>query len=148
MGSCHDDLIQAGMMAVMRIAKSREEVAGLSASYIRKVAYSAIVDEIRRVRSRSEIPLDTVSGGPHEMHTDQPDPHRLLAAREIAAAIRRCLARLIEPRRLAVTLHLLGYAKPQIADRLGWNQKRARNLVFRGLENLRACLRESEEVTL
>lgn len=137
-----EDLVQAGMMAIMRIAERREENRPLPASYLRKVAYSALVDEIRRVRSRKEIPLDTVN----ETTTVAAgaSPERRYAAGQIATALRSCLTRLIEPRLQAVTLHLLGYKKPQIAERMGWNRKRASNLVFRGLENLRDCLRKMQ----
>lgn len=142
--SSEEDLIQAGMMAVMRIDRRREEDEGFSASYIRKVAYSAVVDEIRRLRSRKEIPLATVTDGTSSMRSPSLGPDRRFAAREIAASIRKCLGRLVEPRQLAVTLHLLGYRRRQIADRMGWNDKRASNLVFRGLQDLRECLRALE----
>ena len=51
---------------------------------------------------------------------------------------------MVEPRKLAVTLHLLGYKVPQIAKKMGWNPKRASNLVYRGLDGLRDCLRGME----
>ncbi len=88
MSQSKDDLVQVGIVAVMRVAKREEEVDSLSASYLRKVAFSAVADEIRRLRRRKEISL--------------------------------------------------GYKRPQIAPRMGWNRKRAANLVFRGLE--RECL--------
>lgn len=137
-----DDLVQAGMIAVMRILERDEENRHFPASYLRKVAYSAVVDEIRRLRARKEVPLETVTETSVATHTALPAPDRRYAGRQIADAIRDCLARLVEPRKQAVTLHLLGYKKPQIARRMGWNPKRASNLVFRDLENLRACLRE------
>jgi RNA polymerase sigma-70 factor (ECF subfamily) len=139
-----DDLVQAGMMAVMRIDRKDEEERTFHASYLRKVAYSAMVDEIRRLRSRKEVPLDTMGESRAVMPAKGLDPGQQLEGRQIGVAIRRCLDKLIEPRRLAVTLHLLGYKQPQIAERMGWTHKRASNLVFRGLQNLRACLSAME----
>ncbi len=141
-----DDLVQAGMMAVLRIVRRSEEKREFSSSYLRKVAYSALVDEIRRFRSRREVSLETTDEGAalRAETSSRLDPESLLAGRRIGNAIRRCLKQLVSPRELAVTLHLLGYRTDQIAGRMGWNQKRARNLVYRGLENLRECLRGKE----
>ena len=144
MRNCQDDLIQAGMMAVMRIDRKSEEDTTFHASYLRKVAYSAVVDEIRRLRSRKEVPLETMGEQSVSMPTRSLDPDRRYEGRQVGAAIRECLEKLIEPRRLAVTLHLLGYKQPQIAERMGWTHKRASNLVFRGLQNLRSCLSAME----
>lgn len=144
MRDCQDDLVQAGMMAVMRIDRKGEEERTFHASYLRKVAYSAMVDEIRRLRSRKEVPLETMGEHSVSPPSRSPEPDRRFEGRQIGAAIRECLQKLIEPRRLAVTLHLLGYKQPQIAERMGWTHKRASNLVFRGLQNLRACLSAME----
>jgi len=69
-----------------------------------------------------------------------PDPERRAASGEIAAHIRKCLARLGASRCLAVTLYLQGCSVPETARRLSWPPKRAENLVYRGLSDLRACL--------
>lgn len=139
-----DDLVQAGMMAVMRIVSQRETDREFPASYLRKVAYSALVDEIRRQRSRKEIPLETTTGEELPVLESRPSPERESFGREISAGIRKCLEQLVKPRKLAVTLHLLGYKVPQIARKMGWNTKRASNLVYRGLDALRDCLRRME----
>ena len=65
--------------------------------------------------------------------------------RELGLAIRRCLGRLISPRRKAVTLYLLGYSVPESARMLEWSAKRTENLTYRGLSSLRGCLREKGE---
>ena len=68
------------------------------------------------------------------------DPERCAAGREVGRAIRGCLAKLVTPRRLAVTLHLQGHSVPEAAKLLGWGTKRAENLIYRGLVDLRGCL--------
>lgn len=144
MRNCQDDLVQAGMMAVMRIDRRDEVERTFHASYLRKVAYSAVVDEIRRLRSRKEVPLETMEVKNASPPARSLDPGHRYEGRQIGVAIRKCLQQLIEPRRLAVTLHLLGHKQPQIAEQMGWTHKRASNLVFRGLQNLRACLSAME----
>lgn len=68
------------------------------------------------------------------------DPEQDAAAREIAHGIQDCLMHLLVPRRWAVALYLYGCTVPEVARRLGWTPKKAENLVFRGMNDLRACL--------
>jgi RNA polymerase sigma-70 factor (ECF subfamily) len=139
LASRSEDLVQIAMMRVVEVQKRSEGTAELSSSYLKKAAYSAVVDEIRCQRRRSEVPLEQE---PHALDrsTARPDPERCAEGREVGGAIRRCLGRLVKPRRLAVTLHLQGHSVPQAAQLLGWKAKRAENLVYRGLADLRECL--------
>ena len=70
------------------------------------------------------------------------DPARAARAREIGGAIENCLGRMLENRRRAVALYLQGHSVPETGAFLGWNLKRADNMVFRGMEDLRRCLAE------
>lgn len=137
-----DDLVQAAAMRVMQIIETKERqgegVALLSSSYLYKIAYSVLVDEIRRVRRRAEMPLETGEEGPSVV--THHDPERTTASHEIGRAIQDCLTRLKRERRLTVTLHLQGEQVPAIARVLDWPRKRVENLVYRGLADLRECL--------
>jgi RNA polymerase sigma-70 factor (ECF subfamily) len=134
-----EDIVQAAMLRVVDAAHRKgEESPDLSSLYIEKTAYSAMVDEIRRHRRRREESADGMvetAGGPHDA-----DPESVAAAREIAEGLSGCLAVLGTPRRLAVTLHLQGHSVPEVASILKWRTKRAENLVYRGLADLRRCL--------
>ena len=141
--SDRDDLVQAATMRVMQ-AMERSRFTGegnpqLSSSYIYKAAYSALVDEIRRVRRRGETDLDDSPAEPAA--ASGADPERTAASREIGAGVEDCLTRLVQDRRLAVTLYLQGHTVPESARVLGWAAKRTENLVYRGLADLRDCLR-------
>jgi RNA polymerase sigma-70 factor (ECF subfamily) len=97
------------------------------------------VDVIRSRRRRREEAVDDAR------LTNVPDagdssPEARTASREIADGIRHCLAGLVEHRRLAVTLHLQGHTVPEVASILRWQAKKAENLVYRGLADLRRCL--------
>ena len=69
-----------------------------------------------------------------------PDPERSISGIQIGRGIEDCLLQMIEPRRLAVTLHLHGYGLKESARMLGWDAKRVDNLLYRGLADLRKCL--------
>jgi DNA-directed RNA polymerase specialized sigma24 family protein len=51
------------------------------------------------------------------------------------------MARLPDRRRTAVGLHLEGLTTQEIADLLGWSEPKARNLVYRGLNDVRQSLK-------
>jgi RNA polymerase sigma-70 factor (ECF subfamily) len=133
-----DDLVQTALMRVMDAAARREENAQFSALYLRKAAYSAVVDEIRRLRRRREVPLEEEPE--HQLVAVEADPERQAVTHELAGAIRGCLKELVEARRRPVTMHLLGHSVGEVAARLRLRAKQAENLVYRGLADLRRCL--------
>jgi RNA polymerase sigma-70 factor (ECF subfamily) len=134
-----EDIVQAGLM---RLFTSQEKSAGerqFSSIYLAKAARGAVVDEIRRRYRRREFPLE--EKGPVDLAVSHdPDPERQSASREIGRALRDCLARLRESRRLPVTLYLRGCSVPEVGRRLRWTPKKTESLVFRGLKDLRLCL--------
>lgn len=112
------------------------------ASYIYKVAVSTTIDAVRRVVARREQPLDLdvddarlPSVPAHEL------PDRLVERRLLMEQIRLALSRVAEPRRAAVELYLEGMGSREIADLMNWTEPKARNLTYRGLEDLRNELR-------
>jgi RNA polymerase sigma-70 factor (ECF subfamily) len=135
-----DDMAQNAVLRVLDILRRGEGSTALPSSYLQKVAYSALIDELRRVRRHTEVAIeegDDAVSPPSEA----PDPEQISAGKEQGRAIRHCLERLIRPRRLAVTLHLQGHPVKELAQLLGWTVKRADNLVYRGISDLRDCLR-------
>jgi len=132
--------VQTAMMRVLEAAGKRGEGnPDLSSLYLEKAAFSATVDEIRRYRRRREDQA-TDASAMHETAGDEAGPESLLAAREIRVAIGGCLASLAAPRRQAVTMYLHGHSVAEVAALLGWRFKKAENLVYRGLADLRRCL--------
>lgn len=140
MASARDDLVQTALVRVMHIVNKpspSEGTQAISSSYLYKVAYSVLVDELRRIRRRGETDLhDDAVPLPHSHE----DPERTTVARQIGRGIRACLRAMKNDRRLAVTLHLQGHSVPEAARVLDWTFKRTENLVYRGLSDLRACL--------
>ena len=134
-----DDLVQAAMMKVMEIHRKSEGNRDLSASYLYRVAHSALVDEIRRIRRRREVALE-VDGGNEGLAVAHQNPERSAAAEEIGRSIRDCLSVMKRERRLAVALHLQGHKIAEAARLLDCGEKRVENLVYRGLDDLRRCL--------
>ena len=131
--------MQAAMIRVIRVRARRESDEPLPPAYLWKVAYTATIDEIRRLRAKREVSLAEENDA-ELVDVRAPGPERSAAAAEISAAIRECLAALNDARRQAVTLYLQGHSVPEIGRLLGWSAKRAENMVYRGLADLRERL--------
>lgn len=138
------DIAQVALAKVMVADQKREGERTLTSFYLHRVAHSALVDEIRRRKRRPEISLDGAAEPGEEGRSFEPrapgDPESDTSFRELGTAVRDCLADAKRERRLAVTLYLQGHTVPETARILGWDAKRAENLVYRGLADLRQCL--------
>jgi RNA polymerase sigma-70 factor, ECF subfamily len=132
-----DDIVQEAMLKVMAVLDRREGNEPLRASYLQRVAYTATIDEIRRRRSRPR-PLE--EDAMEHVSSTRPDPESITRGRQIGMAIEACLTHMLEARRRAVTMHLVGYSVREVAELLREKPKRADNLVYRGLADLRRCL--------
>lgn len=133
-----DDIVQEAMIKVLRL--HGEGKGSTQPSYLWKVAWTVTIDELRRHRRRQEDTLEDMVADPTDT-TPAADPHNRAQSQEVAAAIQDCLGGLIEARRRALTLHLVGHSVPETAKLLGWAPKKAENSVYRGLSDLRECLR-------
>jgi RNA polymerase sigma-70 factor, ECF subfamily len=118
------------------------------ASYLYRVAATAAIDALRRVRGRREAQLTVAAATPAfedegsaELIAPGRSPEQLTADRQIAAQIQAALERLPDNRRRAVGLHLRGFTSVEIGRLLGWTEPKARNLTSRGLKDLRERLR-------
>ena len=140
-----EDLVQAALIKVMAISGTGEGNRPLSSFYLYRVAHSALVDEIRRRQRRREVALEVdesedCRGGMVEPRASG-DPEQDASRRELGVAVRGCLMSMTADRRRAVMLYLQGHSVPDAARLLGWTAKRTENLVYRGLADLRHCLR-------
>lgn len=139
MSADRDDIIQNTLLRLHQLAQASEGKEPLAASYIWKTAYTVMIDEIRRRGRRPEVSLDETDSAA-TLRRPGPSPEQMTAGRETGAAIRECLSGLVASRRAAVVLHLQGHTLKEIGSLLGWNEKKAENLVYRALAGLRTCL--------
>jgi RNA polymerase sigma-70 factor (ECF subfamily) len=102
---------------------------------------SAAIDLLRRRRARREESIDDAhaqSETPAVLRVASPDRSDDEA---LAHRLELALAQLPRNRRLCVQLHLEGYSRDEIASMTGWTEPKVRNLMYRGLDELRALLR-------
>ena len=132
-----DEMLQEVRIRLWR-AQQSEQIASVGASYMYRTAVTAALTLIRRWRAR---PAET-QATPDAAERGDASLERDLAASELAEEVARALTTLPASRQPVVRMYLAGYTREEIADLLGWSEAKTRNLLYRGLADLRARLTE------
>ena len=140
MDAHREDVVQVAMTKVIAAMEDGKPAEEIRLPYVARVAYNALVDEMRRQRRRRALHTDDVDSLSQPMASDAPSPEQQAAHAELGGEVRDCLERMARSRRLAVVLYLEGRRATEIAKMFDWKRKQADNLVYRGLGDLRRCL--------
>jgi RNA polymerase sigma factor (sigma-70 family) len=131
------DIEQDVLVSLWKQVAAEQDIAH-PASYVYRAAVREAVRAVARVRRRAEEPLpEAESAAPRR----EPDGDRRVAGREQRAALRAALASLPPDRARAVRAHLAGWSVDEVMHMYGWSYQRARNLIARGMADLRTGLR-------
>lgn len=109
------------------------------ASYVYKTAVSAAIDLIRRQRSERARMTISLEGDAPVLDT-APTAQAEVEGAELAEQVARAVESIPASRRPAVRMYLAGYSREDIAELMGWSEAKTRNLVYRGLDDLRRAL--------
>jgi RNA polymerase sigma-70 factor, ECF subfamily len=132
-----EDIEQQVLVDIWKQLEREQNIAHPS-SYVYKAAVRETVRHLRRERARAADPLEAESAS-----QDQPGegPYAAAAGREKADQIEACIQELAPDRQRAVRAHLMGFEVREIMTMYGWTYQRARNLIARGIGELRRSLR-------
>ena len=125
-----EDVEQNVLTALWRAMPS-EQTPSNPSSYLYRAAVRETVRTMKRLHNRPTVELDGDRPDP------QPSPEDLLQSRELGGAIRQALATLSPDRRQAVQAHLMGFEVKEIMTMREWPYNKARNLIARGMADLR-----------
>jgi len=139
-----DELLQDVRIRLWKSHATSENLDGLGASYLLKVVSSSVIDHLRRKRRQRETSLDAVAESAAVPVVLQVQPPDHAATQALAERLERALTQLPQNRRLVVQLHLEGYERVEIGRMTGWTEAKVRNLLYRGLDDLRAQLRTGD----
>lgn len=146
-----DELLQDVRIRLWRAQSdgvSSEKVSHVPASYIYRTATTAALDLIRRRRSGRASSHDSVDDVEAlERVVDfsavtTVGPEQDVEASELSDLVERAILQIPESRRAVVRMYLAGYPREEIGQLMGWSEAKTRNLLYRGLNDLRARLTE------
>lgn len=147
LGLQFDDIEQEARLRLWRSLEREREITN-HASYLYRIAATATIDAMRRAQARHEEQLHNVreEGVERDDAVALPAPLRdspehVAESHEVIQKVKAALARLPDARRRAVGMYLQGMSSQDIGDLLGWTEAKSRNLVYRGLKELRKLLR-------
>ncbi len=133
-----DDLEQEVYLRLWQ-ALSDERNIDKPASYIFRIVNTAIIDAARRAQARESSRRDATPVADIESNeaiTPEPAAQRS----QVTDAITQHLDNMAPDRAIAIKLHLQGFTTTEIGRIKGWTEARARNLVYRGLGEVRSEL--------
>ncbi len=135
-----DEVLQEVRIRLWRAFPDGEQIERLGASYVYRTATSAALDLIRRRRARAAMRTDSVDDKENALPPDRREPHRELEGRELSERILKAIETIPVSRRAVVRMYLAGYEREEIGELLGWTEAKTRNLLYRGLADLRRRL--------
>jgi RNA polymerase sigma-70 factor (ECF subfamily) len=134
-----DELLQQVRLRLWQAQKDADTVEATPASYVYRTAVTAALDLIRRRQARREVPADNLEGHMHEPLA-LATPNQDVEDEELAAIVSAAIESIVASRRPVVRMYLAGYKPDEIARALGWTTVKVRNLLYRGLADLREAL--------
>lgn len=114
------------------------------ASYIFRIVNTTIIDAVRRANAR-ESSRRTEFEVAELSDIDGSEPEARLERQQVLDALDSDWVSLSEDRALAVKLHLQGFTPGEIGKLTQWTEGRARNLVYRGLAQIREKLAQNQD---
>lgn len=124
-------------------ALERDPNAEFPASYIQRVVVTTIVDAVRRAQVRAAEPLPEEDENGYELRTTAPGPENVTSDRRKVEEVARCIAQIPPRRRRPLQLYLQGFGLQETADMSGLTLDAARKLIYRGLDEVKARMREA-----
>lgn len=136
-----DELAQEVRVRLWGALSTDERIGAVSPSYLYRAATTAAIDIVRRRRSSRGDSLELVDDAELSARRTQETPDRDISLRELGERIEEALGSITASRRPVVRMYLAGYSTSEIGELMGWTEAKARNLVYRGLADLRLRLR-------
>ena len=136
-----DELVQDVRIRLWHARADSEQIRQVTSSYVYRTAASASLDLLRKRRTRRTEPLELLATEGDERAPASADPAEDLAESELAEQVAQVVDGIAPARRPVVRMHLAGHSREEIAELLGWTEAKTRNLLYRGLADLREGLR-------
>lgn len=131
-----DDISQDVRIKIWKLLHSEKNISNYS-SYIKKIVNSSVIDQLRKLRREEGIFNHEKQVAERELAYSI----ELSRFRALEETVGKAVDSLIDSRRQVVKLYLLNLSIPEIAGYLHWSTDKTRNLLYRGLSDLKRALK-------
>lgn len=134
-----DDVFQEVRIKIWKLLNDEKKIISYS-SYIKKIVDSSVIDHIRKMRRERGLILQqkhmTISEWKSNYGNDS------FYDKDLIKIVNEAIDSLLVTRRKAVKLYLLHLSIEEIATFFSWSKHKTRNLLYRGLSDLKKALKE------
>ena len=136
----YDDISQEVILKLWKVINNEKKIKHYS-SYIKKVVNSTIIDYLRKSRRQQQVISSKMQEKIFEKQVPfkEKDDQKKFLVKKIYSAVES----LIESRKKVVKLYLLDLTIEEISILFNWTEDKTRNLLYRGLSDLKKNLKES-----
>jgi len=134
-----DDILQEVKIKIWNVLTDEKKIENY-ASYIKKIVNSSVIDHLRRIRREERILFSEIQrkiaerrGTYKKERIDEKNYKNILG---------QSVDSLLDSRRKVVKLYLLNMTLEEISEFFNWSPHKTRNLLYRGLNDLKKILQE------
>ena len=137
-----DDIFQEVKIKIWKILHNEKKIVNYS-SYIKKIVDSSVIDQLRKLKREEGIYLHEKNKKISEQKSNYVSDE-FYSQRDMKEIVGRAVAGLLDSRRKVVKLYLLNMNIEEIAAYFRWSKDKTRNLLYRGLADLKKILKEHD----
>jgi RNA polymerase sigma-70 factor (ECF subfamily) len=136
-----EDIMQDVKIRIWKLLRD-EKIISNYASYIKKIVNSSVIDQLRKCRREESL-------FKHEKRMRIAEMELVYSKEAIRnknqeEIVGKAVEMLINSRRQVIKLYLLNLSIQEIAGYLNWSQDKTRNLLYRGLADLKDLLKDMD----
>ena len=137
-----EDIEQEVKFKIWKLLKKGKKVDNLP-SYIKRVAYTATVDELRKMKRQNPVSETGVCASWYSMtrlkdlSNPADSPQFLLENKETRIFLEDAIDSLRERRKQVLRLYLMEMTVEEISELFDWDKTKVRHLLYRGIEDLK-----------
>jgi len=142
-----EDIEQEVKLRIWKFIKKGKIVEKLP-SYIKRVAYTVTVDELRKMRkqcpARQSNILKNIYLFSNSVINEKGinSPERLLEEKELILSLRELIGRLSNNRKQVLKLYLKGMSIEEICELFNWDKTKVRHLLYRGINDIKEKIKD------
>jgi len=136
-----EDISQEIKIKLWKVLSREKKIANFP-SYLRKVVNSSVIDMLRKYKREEGVFIHERQKRISEMRDDY--LAEISANEYLRERLAEAVSSLIESRRKAVKLFLLDMTIEEIAAFYNWSRDKTRNLLYRGLADLKRILKDKD----
>ena len=136
-----EDILQDVKIRIWKLIRD-EKIISNYASYIKKIVNSSVIDQLRKCRREAGLFKHEKRMRIAEMELAY--SKEAVRNKNLEEIVGKAVEMLIDSRRQVIKLYLLNLSVQEIAGYLNWSQDKTRNLLYRGLADLKDLLKDRD----